>query len=48
MHIHVQQIIVGDQLTCKVIRGSKLWRVPEPDPKDKLTWANEIPGMGSN
>ena len=38
------QVIVGDQLTCKVIRGSKVWRTPEPDPKDKFTWANETPG----
>ena len=36
--------MVGDQLTCKVIRGSKSWRSPEPDPKDKLVWANEVPG----
>ena len=42
---HVNKIVVGDQLTCKVIRGSKLWRSPEPDPKNKLIWANEIPGM---
>lgn len=33
-----------DQLTCKVIEGSKMWRSPEPDPKDKLVWANEVPG----
>ena len=27
------------------IRGCKLWRQPEIDPKQKLTWANEIPGV---
>ena len=35
-------IIVGDQLTCKNIRASKLWRQPEVDVKDRLTWANEL------
>ena len=38
------QIVVGDQLTCKNIRGCGLWRLPEVDPKDKLTWAHEVPG----
>ena len=27
-----------------MIRGSKLWRQYEVDEKDRLTWANEIPG----
>ena len=40
----ILQIAVGDQLTCKVIRGSKSWRSPEADPKDQLVWANEVPG----
>ena len=38
------QVIIGDQLTCKTIRGAKRWKLPEVDPKDKLTWACEIPG----
>ena len=42
--LHVQQIVIGDQLTCKCIRGCKLWREPEVDPKERLTWVNEIPG----
>ena len=37
-------MIVGDQLTCKVIRGCKLWRMSEPEVKDRLVWANETPG----
>ena len=37
--------MIGDQLTCKNIRGCKLWRQPENDPKERLTWANEIPGV---
>lgn len=38
------QIVVGDQLTCKNIRGCKLWRQPEVDPKERLGWAKEMPG----
>jgi hypothetical protein len=37
--------VIGDQLTCKNIRGCKLWRQPEIDPIERLTWANEIPGV---
>ena len=36
-------MVVGDQLTCKVIRGCKLWRMSEPEIKDRLVWV-EIPG----
>ncbi len=42
--IHMQ-IVIGDQLTCKVIRGCKLWRQYEVDKKDRLAWANEMPGV---
>lgn len=35
---------MGDQLTCKNIRGCKLWRATEPHSKDRLTWARETPG----
>lgn len=38
------QIVIGDQLTCKVIRGCKVWRQIELDAKDRLNWAYEIPG----
>ena len=46
-HIHKKkkQIVVGDQLTCKVIRGCKLWRQGEIEHKDRLSWANEVPGV---
>ena len=37
-------MVVGDQLTCKVIRGCKLWRATEKHPKDRLSWARETPG----
>ena len=37
--------MIGDQLTCKNIRGCKLWRQPEIDPTERLTWTNEIPGV---
>ena len=36
---------MGDQLTCKNIRGAKLWRCPELNVIDQLKWANELPGM---
>ena len=37
-------MVVGDQLTCKVIRGCKEWRLSEPDIKERLIWVNETPG----
>ncbi len=36
------QAIVGDQWTCKVIRGCKVWQQTELDPKDRLRWAHEV------
>lgn len=39
-------MIVGDQLTCKNVRGCKLWRASETQAKNRLTWAHETPGMG--
>ena len=44
MHIIIQAVI-GDQLTCKNIRSSKMWRQPEIESKDRLGWACESPGM---
>lgn len=40
----VTQVIVGDQLTCNVIRISKVWRQSEPKRTDRLEWAKEVPG----
>ncbi|XP_062501053.1 uncharacterized protein LOC134178235 isoform X1 [Corticium candelabrum] len=36
--------IVGDQLTCKNIRGARRLRLPETQELHKLTWAKESPG----
>lgn len=44
VNLYFYWLVVGDQLTCKNIRGCKLWRQPEIDPKERLGWANEIPG----
>ena len=38
------QISIGDQLTCKVIRGAKRWRESDISSKDHLEWALEVPG----
>ena len=38
----------SDQLTCKNIRGCKLWRATEPLSKDRLSWARETPGGHNN
>ena len=43
LYIPMLQAIVGDQLMCKTIRGSKRWRPAEVDPKERLTRAHEIP-----
>ena len=42
--IHLFKVVVGDQLTCKVIRGCKEWRQSESDIKERLAWVNETPG----
>lgn len=42
------QIITGDQLTCKNIRGAKRWVQSEINPVFRLKWANESPGMHVN
>lgn len=42
--IFTLQLVLGDQLTCKCIRGAKVWRQAEREPKDTLSWAKEIPG----
>ena len=35
---------MGDQLTCKNIRGAKRWRETEIGLTSRLRWANEVPG----
>ena len=39
------QVFVGDQATCKTIRGAKRWVESEVNEVDKLKWALEVPGM---
>ncbi|XP_065836866.1 uncharacterized protein [Oscarella lobularis] len=38
------EAVVGDQLTCKNIRGAKRLRTPEPCTLNTLHWAKESPG----
>ena len=38
------KVVIGDQLTCKNIRGAKKWREPELVAINRLQWANEVPG----
>lgn len=38
------QIVVGDQLTLKNIRASKLWRQAEVESHNRLSWVNEVRG----
>ena len=53
IHIHVNvyilyschKVLIGDQLTCKVIRGAKKWRESDIGPIDRLQWALEVPGI---
>ena len=40
-----EQIIIGDQLTCKVIRGAKRWQESDITSVDRLQWALEVPGI---
>ena len=40
----VPQVVIGDQLTRKNIRGCKLWRQSELCVNDHLSWACEVPG----
>ena len=45
MHVAIcAQVVCGDQLTCKNIRGCKLWRAAEVQAIAGLTWAHETPG----
>ena len=46
--LYNSQIITGDQLTCKNIRGAKRWVQSEIDPLFRLKWANESPGKHVN
>lgn len=36
--------MIGDQLTCKNMRGAKRWRVSEPTRRESLAWVREGPG----
>ena len=38
------KVVIGDQMTCKNIRGSKIWRQSEINSINKLSWVKEVPG----
>ena len=38
------KVAIGDQLTCKNMRGAKLWQLPKINPVHRLQWVNEVPG----
>ncbi|KAI8507888.1 hypothetical protein Bbelb_141280 [Branchiostoma belcheri] len=38
------QEVIGDQATCKNIRGARRYRQDDVDDLEKLTWAKECPG----
>ncbi|XP_035665572.1 uncharacterized protein LOC118408824 [Branchiostoma floridae] len=38
------QAVVGDQASCKNVRGARDWRQGEEDPVERLDWAKESPG----
>ncbi|KAI8481565.1 hypothetical protein Bbelb_406650 [Branchiostoma belcheri] len=40
--------VIGDQATCKNIRGARRFRQDDEDNLEKLTWANECPGKKLN
>ena len=42
---HYKQVVIGDQLTCKNLRAIKAWTMSEHEPKYRLHWANEVPGI---
>ena len=47
LHLYVHtslKVVIGDQMTCKNIRGGKLWRQSEIHSINKLSWVKEIPG----
>ena len=41
-NLYTIQVFVGDQATCKNIRGGKRWSESEIDPMMRLQWANEV------
>ena len=47
-YMYIFQVVVGDQLTCKNIHSSKLWRQNEKNTVDTLAWAHETPGTVSH
>ena len=42
--IKCTQIFIGDQCTCKNMRGAKRWASGELEPINQLQWALEVPG----
>ena len=45
---YATQVVVGDQLTCKNVRGAKRWRASDLTDLEQLNWANEVPGNVNN
>lgn len=45
--MYINKVVIGDQLTCKNMRGVKLWRLPEINPVHRLQWVNEVPGKNT-
>ena len=41
----LRKAVVGDQLTCKNIRGARRIRQPERRVLERLQWAKESPGI---
>ena len=39
------QVVIGDQMTCKNIRGAKQWRQSEICSINKFSWVKEVPGI---
>ena len=46
--IGIMQLVVGDQLTLKNIRTSKLWRQAEVESHNRLSWVNKVPDITKN
>ncbi|KAI8516538.1 hypothetical protein Bbelb_051190 [Branchiostoma belcheri] len=46
--LEASQGVIGDQATCKNIRGARRFRQDDEDNLEKLTWANECPGKKFN
>ncbi|CAH1242526.1 Hypp6801 [Branchiostoma lanceolatum] len=49
MREHIKdQAVVGDQASCKNVRGARGWRLGEDDPVEQLKWVKESPVMNSS